>query len=138
VSNMTAFSTRHALLALLLAGSTMTPSAATSQDVQQTQGFASSSVTAVVTESAEPAPTSASKLLESGSTASSRFFELAPISAPAPAMFQDRVNAGPNIALMAVGGAAVIIGLAIGGDTGNVIAATGGVMGLLGLYRYLK
>jgi hypothetical protein len=31
-----------------------------------------------------------------------------------------------------------VVGLLIGGDTGMVIAATGGVLGLIGLYRYLK
>jgi hypothetical protein len=51
---------------------------------------------------------------------------------------QDRVHAGPNIAMMAVGGAGLVIGLIIGGDGGLVIAATGGVVGLIGLYRYLR
>ncbi len=51
---------------------------------------------------------------------------------------QDRVHAGPNIAMMAVGGAGLVIGLVIGGDGGLVIAATGGVVGLIGLYRYLR
>lgn len=51
---------------------------------------------------------------------------------------QDRVRAGPNIAMMAVGGAALVVGLIIGGDGGLIIATTGGVIGLVGLYRYLK
>ena len=51
---------------------------------------------------------------------------------------QDRVRAGPNIAMMAVGGAALVVGLVIGGDGGLVIATTGGVIGLVGLYRYLR
>jgi hypothetical protein len=51
---------------------------------------------------------------------------------------QDRVRAGPNIAMMAVGGAALVTGLIIGGDGGLIIAATGGVIGLIGLYRYLR
>jgi hypothetical protein len=51
---------------------------------------------------------------------------------------QDRVHVGQNVAMMAVGGAGLVIGLIIGGDGGLVIAATGGVVGLIGLYRYLR
>ena len=51
---------------------------------------------------------------------------------------QDRIHAGPNIAMMAVGGAALVVGLVIGGDGGLIIATTGGVIGLIGLWRYLK
>ncbi len=57
-----------------------------------------------------------------------------PVAFPA----QDRVRAGPNIALMAVGGAAMVTGLIIGGDGGYAIAAGGVVVGLIGLYRYLR
>lgn len=58
-----------------------------------------------------------------------------PLDEPLP---QDRVRAGPNIAMMAVGGAALVVGLIIGGDGGLIIATTGGVIGLIGLWRYLK
>ncbi len=51
---------------------------------------------------------------------------------------QDRVHAGQNIAMMAVGGAGLVIGLAIGGDGGLIMATTGGVVALVGLYRYLR
>jgi hypothetical protein len=40
--------------------------------------------------------------------------------------------------MMAVGGAALVVGLVIGGDGGLIIATTGGVIGLIGLYRYLR
>ena len=36
---------------------------------------------------------------------------------------------GQNIAMMAVGGAGLVIGLVMGGDGGLVIATTGGVVG---------
>jgi len=39
---------------------------------------------------------------------------------------------------MAVGGAALVTGLIIGGDGGLVIAAAGGAVGLYGLFRYLR
>lgn len=59
----------------------------------------------------------------------------APFEAPQP---RDRVGAGSNLALMGVGLAALIIGLTIDGDAGTVIAVSGGVLGLVGLYRYLR
>jgi hypothetical protein len=39
---------------------------------------------------------------------------------------------------MGVGAAAVVIGLMIGGNGGTVVALTGGVLGLVGLYRFLR
>lgn len=48
------------------------------------------------------------------------------------------LNAGPNVALMAVGGAALVTGLIIGGDAGTVVAITGGTIGLVGLYRFVR
>lgn len=50
----------------------------------------------------------------------------------------NEINAGPNVALMAVGGAALVAGLLIGGDAGTVVAITGGAIGLVGLYRFLR
>ena len=43
-----------------------------------------------------------------------------------------------NVATMGVGAAAVGLGLIMGGDGGTVVAVTGGVVGLVGLYRYLR
>ena len=43
-----------------------------------------------------------------------------------------------NVAMMGVGAAAVGLGLIIGGDGGTIVALTGGVIGLVGLYRYLR
>jgi hypothetical protein len=45
---------------------------------------------------------------------------------------------GESVALMAVGGAALVAGLIIGGDAGTVVALGGAVIGLIGLYQYLK
>ncbi|MEO6446694.1 MAG: hypothetical protein ABIZ91_09785 [Gemmatimonadaceae bacterium] len=50
----------------------------------------------------------------------------------------DRVNMGPNLALMGVGAAAVVVGLLVGGDGGTIISLTGAVLGLIGLYRFLR
>jgi hypothetical protein len=43
-----------------------------------------------------------------------------------------------DVAWMGVGAAALIVGLLIGGDAGSVVAITGGVIGLVGLFRYLN
>ena len=66
------------------------------------------------------------------------FVRCAPPSPFDEAPPQDRVHAGPNIAMMAVGGAALVVGLIVGGDGGLIIATTGGVVGLVGLWRYLR
>ena len=49
-----------------------------------------------------------------------------------------RKGYGQPVALMVVGGAAVLTGLIIGGDAGTIIAVGGTVMGLYGLYEYLQ
>lgn len=43
-----------------------------------------------------------------------------------------------NVALMIVGGAAMIVGSAVAGDTGTIVIAGGGILGLVGLFRYLN
>lgn len=57
------------------------------------------------------------------------------------ALPQDRdaqVGAGANVAMMGVGLAAIVVGSLVGGDGGTIIAIGGGVIGLFGLYRYLR
>ena len=49
-----------------------------------------------------------------------------------------RTERGSDLALMGVGGAAVVVGLLVGGDAGAAVAIGGGVVGLIGLYRYLQ
>lgn len=55
----------------------------------------------------------------------------------APALMQQRASRR-DVAWMAVGGAALAVGLLIGGDAGTIIAVSGGVIGLVGLFRYLQ
>jgi hypothetical protein len=43
-----------------------------------------------------------------------------------------------SVVLMIVGGAALITGAFIDGDTGTIIMAGGGAVGLFGLYQYLR
>jgi hypothetical protein len=47
-----------------------------------------------------------------------------------------QVGAGSNVAMMGVG--AIVVGSLVGGDGGTIIAIGGGVIGLVGLYRYLR
>jgi len=49
-----------------------------------------------------------------------------------------RRNLGQPVALMVVGGAALLAGLIIGDDAGTVIAIGGALVGLYGLYEYLQ
>jgi hypothetical protein len=51
---------------------------------------------------------------------------------------QRRAGLGQPIALMVVGGAALLTGLIIGDDAGTVIAVSGALVGLYGLYEYLQ
>jgi len=57
-------------------------------------------------------------------------------AASAAEMAQARV--GQSMALMIVGGAALVTGLVIGGDAGTILALGGAVVGLIGLYHFLK
>ena len=50
----------------------------------------------------------------------------------------DNVGAGRNVAMMGVGLAAIVVGSLIGGDGGTIIAIGGGVIGLIGLFHYLR
>lgn len=49
-----------------------------------------------------------------------------------------RAGYGQPVALMVVGGAALLTGLIIGNDAGAAIAVGGAVVGLIGLYQYLQ
>lgn len=48
------------------------------------------------------------------------------------------VGAGSNVAMMGVGAAGIVVGSMIGGNGGTMIAIGGGVIGLVGLFRYLR
>lgn len=43
-----------------------------------------------------------------------------------------------DVAWMVLGGAALVVGSIVGGDGGTIIMVTGGVIGLVGLWRYLQ
>jgi hypothetical protein len=59
------------------------------------------------------------------------------VSKSAPAA-EPRLGAGRNVALMVVGGAALVIGAIIGGPAGVLLAVGGAVVGLYGLYNFVQ
>ena len=59
----------------------------------------------------------------------------ADVDAPAAARHG---NGGPGTALMIVGGAAILVGIVVGGNAGYAISLGGAVVGLYGLYQYLN
>ena len=50
----------------------------------------------------------------------------------------DGVHVGANLALMGVGAAALVTGLVLDSDAGTIIAVGGGVVFLVGFYRWLR
>ncbi|MEO6592012.1 MAG: hypothetical protein ABIO52_06815 [Gemmatimonadaceae bacterium] len=56
----------------------------------------------------------------------------------APVASDAHVGAGTNVALMVVGGAALIIGAVIGGAAGILVAVAGAAVGLYGLYYFIQ
>lgn len=62
----------------------------------------------------------------------------AAISAKAPVAADARLGAGRNVALMVVGGAALVIGAVIGGTAGLLIAVAGAAIGLYGLFYFVQ
>lgn len=117
-----------ALLAIVLAGAATLPSSARAQQAAVVDSDNAVSAAATATNATPVGPR----------VGPVDFVRWAPPSLFDDVLPQDRVRTGPNVAMMAVGGAALVVGLIIGGDGGLVIAATGGVIGLIGLYRYLR
>lgn len=118
----------HGLLVVsLLAGATLTLSAQAA--VVETTPSVTTAAPLVV-----PAPTpianEGARLVRSGVSRD------AAATLPAPQMTQGADRR--NVAWMAVGLAALTVGLLIGGDAGSVVAITGGVIGLVGLFRYMN
>jgi hypothetical protein len=60
------------------------------------------------------------------------------VDSTATTLAAPRKNMGQPIALMVVGGAAIILGAVIGGDAGTLFMIGGAVAGLIGLYQYLQ
>lgn len=75
--------------------------------------------------------------LTSSMRATAPAVSLAPaVASAAPPPPQARQS--QSVAMMIVGGAGLIVGSLIGGDTGTIMMAGSGVIGLVGLFRYLR
>ena len=84
---------------------------------------------------AESRQASGPRVARAGITAPAR--ERQPVVAPSQGS-DAHVGAGSNVAMMGVGAAGIVVGSLIGGDGGTMIAIGGGVIGLIGLFRYLR
>lgn len=102
-------------------------------------GAASPAAIAFAQSPASPAP--AQTRAAAGPTLSSSAvgIQRTPLTTSKPAAPADaRLGAGRNVALMVVGGAALIIGAVIGGTAGVLIAVAGAAVGLFGLYYFVQ
>jgi len=80
-----------------------------------------------------PAPVTSMAPTQAAATVGVRAFSAAPRVAPAPVP-----SSGNSPAMMIVGGVALLVGAVIGGDSGTIIMVGGGVLGLFGLWNYLR
>jgi hypothetical protein len=96
-------------------------------------------VAAPSAEQATPAPAAAQPLSLAPLEQNARVgvHALSP-SGPAPIAPPRPDHVGSNVALMIVGGVVLIIGAVVGGTPGTLIMIGGGVVGVIGLYRYLQ
>ncbi len=125
-----------ATLGLLIAGAAFNPSPLAAQDNARpdSRGLILTSEPATAT-----SQDAASAVLPVGPRAIPAGVNTSKATAPDLDAAQNRnVGMGPNLALMGVGAAGVVIGLLIGGDGGTALAIGGGVLGLVGFYRYLR
>lgn len=129
-----------ALLALLFVGATVGPSSLRAQSADASdRGNVAAPVTTVATPASTEAvvvtPAAGPRIAPAGI---SRPVPANPLGLATPVVDDTHVGAGPDLALMGVGAAAVVIGLMIGGNGGTIVALGGGVLGLVGLYRFLR
>jgi hypothetical protein len=95
----------------------------------QSLALAPAPTTAAVTPMMEPA---------SGPTLAAASVAVRHAESPVASAPARRAGYGQPVALMVVGGAALLTGLIIGNDAGTAIAVGGAVVGLVGLYQYLQ
>lgn len=73
-----------------------------------------------------------------GAAVGVRAIATASVDRPLLAGVQQGRNVGQSKALMIVGGAALVAGLIIGDDAGALLAVGGAVVGLYGLYQFVR
>lgn len=129
------FTTAAAVL-LAAAGSLAAQAASTGAGADQ-QVPAVAAPVADQTPVATPAPEQPVSLAPYADKATVGVRQLSP-TPPSPYAPPPREKVGSNVALMIVGGAGLIVGAIIGGTAGTIVMVGGGVIGLVGLYRYLQ
>ncbi len=126
---------RSALPFVLTLGFLAAPLLARAQDAAFAPAIAVSALRPPAGTSPSPAPAVAPASGPTVDGAAVGVRHVVDVNASAPAR---RSGAGPGTALMIVGGAALLVGLVIGGSAGGAIAVGGAVVGLIGLYQYLQ
>ena len=119
------------------AGTLAAQGAAQNASVSASQVPAVAAPTAQQTPAAAPAAEQPVSLAPFEQNASVGVHALSP-SGPVPLAPPRREHVGSNVALMIVGGAVLIVGAIVGGTAGTIIMVGGGVIGIVGLYRYLQ
>lgn len=129
---------RSALQLTLTAGlvlGTVASSAGAQQALQSTSSQQSLAPRTPPADVATPAPAQTGPTMDAASVAVRQ-----PVTTEtrAPNAVPRRAGYGQPVALMVVGGAALLAGLIIGGGAGTAIAVGGAVVGLYGLYEFLQ
>jgi hypothetical protein len=132
------YSTGLAVVALLIAAAPLSAQAAASNDSSATVRD-SAAVATSVTPRTSPAPRAGAPALGAPMTGLRTGVHLAETARPlSPNAAATNPHLGQARALMVVGGAALLTGAIIGGDTGTIFMVGGALIGLYGLYQYLQ
>lgn len=98
--------------------------------------------TPLVAAAQAPAPQRAQQRAVGPTVAAAKLGVRAPTAARAStngaAKADAHMGAGQNVALMVVGGAAIIVGSILGGAGGILLAIAGAAVGLYGLYNFIQ
>jgi hypothetical protein len=131
---MFSHSIRSSALLALFAGLAALPSSASAQQLSDTPAVqalivapAAASTTTVVSDMGP-------RFAPAGVTSK---LQMAPVDVT-QSMYSAGESVGRNRAMMGVGLAAVIVGLVLSGDVGTLFVVGGALVGLVGLYHYMK
>lgn len=98
-------------------------------------GMAPVAITAPALANATAATPAAGPVMQPASVS----FRVQSASASQPMMaMPENGESSQNVALMVVGGAGLIVGAVIGGRSGTIVMLGSGILGLVGLFRYLQ
>jgi uncharacterized membrane protein len=126
----------RASLALVLLAPRLGAQAAVQPPAVQEPTAAGAAAPAPVTPADSAAPVPRGPTQDAARVGAQRSAESGPLEANAPR--RGGPGFGRSEAMMIVGGTAVVIGLIIGDGAGGALAFGGAVVGLVGLYQYLR